>query len=108
MPASGALAMTTGRPASTAALSAATACASEWMMMTGPVSSAQASRPPAGCGPEATVGSSHRAEMRGDLDHAVREAPFVVVPGQDTHKGLVEHLGLGHVEGRAVRVVVEI
>src|SRR5256885_16223800 len=40
--------------------------------------------------------------------HAVRETPFIVVPGQDADKGLVEHLGLGHVEGRAVRIVVEI
>src|SRR6185295_4823610 len=52
--------------------------------------------------------SSEPAEIGGDLDHAVREAPLVVVPREDANKALVEHLGLGHVEGRAVRVVVEI
>src|SRR4029453_14224934 len=78
-----------------------------------------ASVPPA-CGPEArrpftapyprcrSANLRHRAEIGGDLDHAVRKAPFIVIPGQDADKSLVEHLGLGHVEGRAVWIVVEI
>src|SRR6516162_8264823 len=52
--------------------------------------------------------SVKRSEIGGDLDHAVGETPFVVVPGQHADKALVEDLGLGHIEGRAVRVVVEI
>src|SRR6516225_11531879 len=52
--------------------------------------------------------SVESAEIGGNLDHAVGEAPFVVVPGKDADKTLVEDLRLGHVEGRAVRVVVEI
>src|SRR5207253_10953145 len=52
--------------------------------------------------------SGHCAEISGDLDHPVREAPLVVVPREHPDEALVEHLGLGHVEGRAVRIVVEI
>jgi hypothetical protein len=45
---------------------------------------------------------------RGGVGHAVREAPFVVVPGHHAHQRAVEHLGLVHVEDRGVRVVVEV
>src|SRR6516162_595275 len=85
--------MTTARPAPAAAFSAAVAWASEWTTMTG-------SRD----GPDLV----EPAEIGGYLDHAVGETPFVVVPGEDPDKALVEHLRLGHVEGRAVRVVVEV
>src|SRR6516162_990153 len=85
--------MTTARPAPAAAFSTAVAWASEWTTMTG-------SRD----GPV----SVEPAEIGGYLDHAVGETPFVVVPSEDSDKALVEHLRLGHVEGRAVRVVVEV
>src|SRR5204862_3621410 len=50
----------------------------------------------------------HRAEIGGGFDHPVGEAPFVVVPREDPDEGLVEHLGLGHVERGTVRIVIEI
>src|SRR5579883_406377 len=87
MPAPGALASTIGRRACDAAVKAATACASEWMRMTGSVKISEIGR---------------------HLDHTVRKAPFVVVPRQDAHETLVEHLRLRHIEGRAVWVVVEV
>ena len=50
--------------------------------------------------------SGHRAapsdQLRhgdGGIRHAVREAPFVIVPGQHADEGAVHHLGLVHVEG---------
>src|SRR5262249_10900456 len=89
----GGLAMTIDRPARAAAFSAAIAWASEWTTMTGSL------RGPVSVEP---------AEIGGYLDHAVGEPPFVVVPGEDSNKALVKHLRLGHVEGRAVRVVVEV
>src|SRR5271155_2855840 len=42
------------------------------------------------------------------VDHAVGEAPFIVVPRHHPHQGAVHHLGLVHVEDRGVRIVVEI
>ena len=53
-------------------------------------------------------GLSEPPKIGGNLDHSVRKSPLVVVPGEDPHKAFVENLRLGHVEGRAVRVVVEI
>src|SRR5258707_10612015 len=96
MPASGGLRGKTGRPVSAAAVSTATACASEWTINAG------------GALPLVQEPLMQGAEMGGDLDHPVREAPFVIVPRHDADEGFVEHLGLGHVEGRAMRIVVEI
>src|SRR5690348_16950394 len=42
------------------------------------------------------------AHEYGGFDHAVGEAPFVVVPSQHAAEALVEHHGLRQVEGRAV------
>src|SRR5690242_16166351 len=85
MPAPEALARVTAAPVSRAAISAARASSREW-----------------------TTISPKPAEMDGDVDHAVGEAPLVVVPGEDAAEPLVDDLGLGHIEGRAVRVVVEV
>src|SRR5580765_7917404 len=54
------------------------------------------------------VRSGHRADVSGDFDHAIGKTPFVVVPRKDADEGLVEHLGLGHVERGTVRIVVEV
>ena len=40
--------------------------------------------------------------------HAVGETPFIVVPGHHPHQRAVLHLGLVHVEGGRVRIVVEV
>src|SRR6516165_4002887 len=85
--------MTTARPAPAAAFSAAVAWASEWTTITGSRGGPISVEP---------------AKIGGYLDHAVGETPFVVVPSEDSDKALVEHLRLGHVEGRAVRVVIEV
>src|SRR3954470_3566187 len=45
----------------------------------------------------------HRA---GGIDHAVREAPFIVVPGEDADELAFEHRRLEAVDGRARRIVV--
>src|SRR6202167_6804553 len=42
------------------------------------------------------------------VGHAVGEAPLVVVPGHYAHEVAVLHLGLVHVEGGGMRVVVEV
>ncbi len=54
------------------------------------------------------VGSDQLAHGDRGVGHAVREAPFVVIPGQDAAKLALHHLGLVHVEDRAVAVVVEV
>ena len=52
--------------------------------------------------------SEQLAHRHGRVGHAVREAPLVVVPGQDTHERAVHHLGLVEVERGRVRIVVEV
>src|SRR5688572_3719158 len=42
------------------------------------------------------------------VEHAVREAPFVVVPGADLHQRAFQHLGELGVDGARGRVVVEV
>ena len=54
------------------------------------------------------MGSEQLAHGNGRVGHAVREAPFIVVPGQDADEVAVDHLGLVHVEDRGMAVVVEI
>ena len=44
----------------------------------------------------------------GGVGHAVREAPLVVVPGQDTDQIAVDDLGLVQGEDRRMRIVVEV
>src|SRR3984957_8109717 len=44
----------------------------------------------------------------GRVRHAVREAPFVVIPGKHAHEFAVDHLGLIEVEDRGAVVVIEI
>src|SRR5258708_18909044 len=44
----------------------------------------------------------------GGVGHAVGKAPFIVVPRHHAHQRAVLHLGLVHVEGGGVRIVVEI
>ena len=48
------------------------------------------------------------AEGDGGVGHAVREAPFIVVPGQHRHEIAVHHLGLVERDDRGMRVVVEV
>jgi hypothetical protein len=55
-----------------------------------------------------TACSPKSTEKDRNLEHAVGETPFVVVPSKDTNEPLVEHLRLGHIEGSAMWVVVEI
>ena len=89
-----ALASVTGASSARAAARAARACASEWMMIRLPLTPARLSRAcrprrrPRPCGSRSPIRCRTRT-------------------GRGT-KRLVEHLGLGHVEGRAVRVVVEV
>src|SRR4030088_714402 len=54
------------------------------------------------------TGSVESTEIASNLNHPIGETPFVVVPGEDADKPLVEDLGLRDVKGRALRVVVEI
>src|SRR5690606_31410400 len=54
------------------------------------------------------ISSDQFAKRNGRVGHAVREAPLVVVPGQDAHEVAVEDLGLVGGEVRGVAVVVEV
>src|SRR5687768_8775066 len=47
-------------------------------------------------------------EGDGGVGHAVGEAPFIVVPGEHPHQRAVYHLGLVHVEGGRIGIVVEV
>ena len=47
----------------------------------------------------------HRA---GGVEHAVREAPLVVVPGSHLDEAAAGDLREGRVVGRAVRIMVEV
>src|SRR5271166_2383391 len=42
------------------------------------------------------------------VGHSVREAPLVVVPGEDPHEGAIDDLGLVEMEERRMRVMVEV
>ena len=42
--------------------------------------------------------SDQLRQRDGGVAHTVGEAPLVVVPGEDTHEGAVDHLGLVEVE----------
>ena len=55
------------------------------------------------CRLEALPQLPHR---RGGVDHSVREAPFIVVPAQDTHQLALDHRGFQAVDGRAGRGAV--
>src|ERR1041384_863030 len=55
-----------------------------------------------------TLPLDHLRECNGGVRHAVRETPLVVVPGHHAHQRAVLHLGLVLVEGRGVRIVVEV
>src|ERR1700733_4193157 len=44
----------------------------------------------------------------GGVGHAIRKAPFIVIPRHHPHQRAVLHLGLVHVEGGRVRIVVEV
>src|SRR5271166_1007493 len=52
--------------------------------------------------------SAKSTEIGRNLDQAVRESPFVVVPGEDADEAFVEDLRLRHIERCAVRVVIEV
>src|ERR1700682_5324425 len=44
----------------------------------------------------------------GGIRHAVGKTPFIVVPRHYPHQRAVLHLGLVHVEGGRMRIVVEV
>src|SRR5271166_3561541 len=72
-------------------------------------SAARRGGPPAADGSGLEGGGSDELRQRdGGVGHAVREAPFVVVPGQDAHEGSVDDPGLVEVEDRRTVVVVEV
>src|SRR5215469_11486379 len=90
----GALASVTSVLHAAAAASAARAWVSEWMTI-----SRRTYR---------NLLLAQFADQRGGFDHAIGEAPFVVVPAQHAHEALVDDLGLGQIKARAVRIVEEI
>src|SRR5690242_6535781 len=90
----GALASVTSLPHAAAAASAARAWSSEWMTIS------RRTYP--------SLPLPQFANERGGLDHAVREAPFIVVPAQHADEALIDHFGLGEVEARAVWIVEEV
>src|SRR5260221_2940838 len=51
---------------------------------------------------------SHLGKSNRDIEHAVGEAPLVVIPGVDLDQRAVGHLGDRGVEDRARRIVVEV
>src|SRR5579872_1312654 len=81
-------------PRARAAARAAWAWASEWTMIRLPLTP--------------VAGSAELAHRRGGLDHAVGEAPLVVVPRQHPAEPRAHHLRLSEVEGRARGVEVEV
>src|SRR5689334_4916647 len=54
------------------------------------------------------VKSDQLAHGDGGVAHAVREAPLVVVPGDNADKGAGDHLGLVEGDDRRARIVVEV
>ena len=52
--------------------------------------------------------SDQLAHRDGGVGHAVREAPFIVVPAHHAHEIAVHHLGLIEREARRRRIVVEV
>src|SRR5216684_7000650 len=62
-----------------------------------------------GTRPGMTINFSEQLPHRhGGIGHAVGETPFIVVPGHHPYQRPVQHLGLVHVEGGRMRVVVEV
>src|SRR5208282_6066244 len=57
---------------------------------------------------DARAKSGELAHRHRGVDHAIGEAPFVVVPRHHPHQGAVDHLGLVHVEDGRMRIVVEV
>src|SRR4051812_19058161 len=53
-------------------------------------------------------GSLRRHHRHGGVEHAVAEAPFVVVPAQHLDEVAVGHARLRRIEYRAVAVVIEV
>src|SRR5580692_6323911 len=54
------------------------------------------------------VRSGELAHRDRGVDHAIGEAPLVVIPRHHAHQRAVQHLGLVHVENAGVRVVIEV
>src|SRR6476646_8195543 len=54
---------------------------------------------------DAMTSDQPRHRRRG-VDHPVREAPFIVVPGEDADQFALQHRGFEAVDGRAYRIVV--
>src|ERR1700751_6235489 len=52
--------------------------------------------------------SAELAHRYRGVDHAIGEAPFVVVPRHDANQRAVDHPGLVHVKDRGMRIVVEV
>src|SRR5436190_757752 len=52
--------------------------------------------------------SAELGHRRGGVDHAVREAPFVVVPADDPNELAFEHRGFKAVDGGALRRVNDV
>jgi hypothetical protein len=44
----------------------------------------------------------------GCVAHAIGEAPFIIIPGQDRAECAIHNFGLIHVENRGMRIMVEI
>src|SRR5579862_1608586 len=59
-------------------------------------------------GGELALSSGELPHRYGRVDHAVGEAPLVVIPRHHANERAVHHLGLIHVENRRVRIVIEI
>src|SRR5208282_975766 len=57
---------------------------------------------------DARAKSGELAHRHRGGDHAIGEAPFVVVPRHHPHQGAVDHLGLVHVKDGRMRIVVEV
>src|ERR1700689_772821 len=54
------------------------------------------------------LSSAQLAHRDGGIDHAVGEAPFIVVPRQDPHQRAVHDFGLVGMEDRGMRIMVEV
>ena len=52
--------------------------------------------------------SDQLAHRNSRIGHAVREAPLIVIPGEDRHEIAIHYLSLVHVEDRGMRVMVEV
>src|SRR6266704_2762957 len=97
------------------ALRMAKQCAAEPgpMLVLGPGSAEQRTErcfasPGERCTASGTRDLQQLPHRHGGVGHAVGKSPFVVVPGHRPHQGAVLHLGLVHVEGGRMRIVVEV